>query len=263
MNEVIKTVNTYKTTAKYYDSDNKDLLKDDIDFYIQYADELKGNILELGCGTGRITIPLARAGHKVWGLDVSQPMLEVFAEKLRSESETIVNNLHVLPGDMRDFSLNEKFKLIFIPFRTFQNLITEEEQQNCLKCCHQSLEDDGLFIVNVFKPWGIIDESWVQPEKTDYETTKNGVTVKRTNISEKIDLKNQVIYPTLIYYVTEDGKTEKFYEYLAMKYYYVDQLRELMQRNGFEVINEFGYYNKCSLDDGGEIIFVCRKKSIN
>ncbi len=122
----MKTVNTYKTTAKYYDSDNKDLLKDDIDFYIQYADELKGNILELGCGTGRITIPLARAEHKVWALDISQPMLDVFAEKLRSESEATFNNLHVLPGDMRDFSFNEKFKLIFIPFRTFQSLISNK-----------------------------------------------------------------------------------------------------------------------------------------
>ncbi|MDP8267217.1 MAG: class I SAM-dependent methyltransferase [Candidatus Tenebribacter davisii] len=264
MNEVIKTVNTYKTTAKYYDSDNKDLLKDDIDFYLKYADELKGNVLEIGCGTGRITIPLARAEHKVWGLDVSQPMLEILVEKLKSESETTVINLNVLSGDMRNFSLNEKFKLIFIPFRTFQSLITDKDQYDCLQCCQNHLEDDGLFIVNVFKLLeGHLDESWVQPEKIDYETTKNGITVKRTHIRERVDLKNQVIYPTLIYYVTEDGKTEKFYEYLAMKYYYVDQLRELMQQNGFEVINEFGYYNKCSMEDGGEIIFVCRKKSIN
>jgi len=255
----MKTVNTYRTTAKYYDSDIKDLLKDDIDFFIQYADELKGNILELGCGTGRVTIPLAQAGHEVCGLDVSQPMLDILAEKLKSESETTISNLHIFSGDMRDFNLHEKFKLIFIPFRTFQNLITDEEQKNCLKCCHDHLEDDGLFIVNVFKPWGSIDESWVHPEQTDYETSENGITIKRTHIRKKVDLKNQVIYPTLIYYVTEDGKTVKFYEHLTMKYYYVDQLRELMQQNGFEVINEFGYYNKCSIDDGGEIIFVCKK----
>jgi len=256
----MRSVNTYETTAKYYDSDNKDLLKDDIDFYIQYANELQGNVLELGCGTGRVTIPLAQAGHKVWGLDVSQPMLEILAEKLKSESETTINNLHVSPGDMRDFSLEEKFKLIFIPFRTFQNLITDVEQKDCLRCCHQQLDDDGLFIVNVFKPWGVIDESWIQPEQTDYETIEDGIKIKRTHIRERLDTKNQVIYPTLIYYVTgKDGKTEKFYEHLVMKYYYVDQLRELMQQNGFEVINEFGYYDKCSVEDGGEIIFVCKK----
>jgi len=62
----MKSVNTYKTTAKYFDSDNKNLLKDDIDFYIQYANELNGNVLEVGCGTGRIAIPLARASHRVW-----------------------------------------------------------------------------------------------------------------------------------------------------------------------------------------------------
>jgi SAM-dependent methyltransferase len=260
-NEIMKTVNTYKTTAKYYDSDNKDLLKDDIDFYIDYASKLDGNILELGCGTGRITIPMARAGHEIWGLDVSGPMLDVFREKAKKENKTINENLQILNDDMRNFELDEKFKLIFIPFRTFQNLITEEGQKNCLKCCYDHLTDDGLFIVNVFKPWGgSIDESWVQPEKTDYETIENDIKIKRTHIRERVDLKNQVIYPKLIYYVTnKDGKTDKYYEHLAMKYYYVDQLKELLQKNGFTVINEFGYYDKCSIEEGGEIIFVCKK----
>ena len=253
----MKTNNTYKTTAKYYDSDNKDLLKDDIDFYIDYADKLNGKVLELGCGTGRITIPLARAGHQVWGLDVSEPMLDVFREKAKKENK----NLQILHGDMRNFKLNQKFKLIFIPFRTFQSLITEDEQKDCLKCCHDHLSNDGLFIVNVFKLLeGHLDESWVQPEKTDYETIENGIKIKRTHIRERVDLKNQVIYPKLIYYVTDkDGVTEKYYEHLAMKYYYADQLKELLQKNGFEVINEFGYYDKCSIEEGGEIIFVCKK----
>ena len=260
-NETMKTVNTYKTTAKYYDSDNKDMLKDDIDFYIEYANKLTGKILELGCGTGRITIPIARAGHQIWGLDVSEPMLDVLWEKAKSESEITNANLNISIGDMRNFELNQKFKLIFIPFRTFQNLITDQEQKDCLKCCHDHLTDDGLFIVNVFKLLeGHLDESWVQPEQTDYETTENGIIIKRTHIREKVDLKNQIIYPELIYYVTDKNKnTKKYYEHLAMKYYSVDQLKELLQSNGFEIIDEFGYYDKCSLEDGGEIIFVCRK----
>ncbi len=259
--EIMKTVNTYRTTAMYYDSDNKDLLKDDIGFYIDYANKLNGKVLELGCGTGRITIPLARAGHKIWGLDVSEPMLNVFREKAKNENKTTNEKLRILNGDMRNFLLDEKFKLIFIPFRTFQSLITEEEQKNCLKCTHEHLADDGLFIVNVFKLLeGHLDESWVQPEKTDYETIEDGIKIKRTNIRERVDLKNQVIYPKLIYYVTDkEGEREKYIEPLAMKYYYVSQLRELMLNNGFTVINEFGYYDKCSLEEGGEIIFVCKK----
>ncbi|MCK4655173.1 MAG: class I SAM-dependent methyltransferase [Candidatus Cloacimonetes bacterium] len=259
--EIMKTANTYKTTAKYYDSDNKDLLKDDIDFYIDYANKINGKVLELGCGTGRITIPIAMAGHQIWGLDVSEPMLDVFREKAKKENKTTNENLQILNGDMRNFELNQKFKLIFIPFRTFQSLITEEGQQSCLKCCHEHLDDDGLFIVNVFKLLeGHLDESWVQPEKTDYETTDDGIKIKRTHIRERVDLENQVIYPKLIYYVTnKDGKTEKYYEHLAIKYYYVGQLKELLQKNGFEVINEFGYYDKCSIEEGGEIIFVCKK----
>ena len=173
----MKTVNTYKTTAKYYDSDNKDMLKDDIDFYIDYANILDGKVLELGCGTGRITIPIASAGHQIWGLDVSEPMLDILREKAKCESEITNANLNISIGDMRNFTLNQKFKFIFIPFRTFQNLITKEEQKNCLKCCHEHLTNDGLFIVNVFKPWGLIDGSWVQPEQTDYETIEDGIKI--------------------------------------------------------------------------------------
>ena len=63
-----------------------------------------------------------------------------------------------------------------------------------------------------------------------------------------------------IYYVTnKDGKIEKYVEHLAMKYYSADQLRELLEENGFTVINEYGYYDKCSIEEGGEIIFVCKK----
>ena len=119
----MKTVNTYKTTAKYYDSDNKDMLKDDIDFYIEYANKLNGKVLELGCGTGRITIPIAGEGHNIWGLDVSEPMLNVLWKKAKKENKTTNENLQILNGDMRDFEFDEKFKLIFIPFITFQNLI--------------------------------------------------------------------------------------------------------------------------------------------
>ena len=260
----MKTVNTYKTTAQYYDSDNKDMLKDDIGFYLDYADKLEGKVLELGCGTGRITIPIAKAGHQIWGLDISEPMLDVLWEKAKCENEITNANLNISIGDMRNFELNQKFKLIFIPFRTFQSLITDQEQKYCLKCCHDHLTDDGIFIVNVFKPWGLIDRSWVQPEQTDYETIEDGIKIKRTHICKRVDLKNQVIYPTLIYYVTDkNGKTEKYYEHLAMKYYYVDQLRELLQKSGFEVINEFGYYDKCSIEKGGEIIFVCKKNLLS
>jgi len=238
------------------------MLKDDIDFYIDYANKLNGKVLELGCGTGRITIPIAKAGLQIWGLDVSEPMLDVLQEKAKCESEITNRNLNISIGDMRNYEFDEKFKLIFIPFRTFQNLIKEEEQKDCLKCCHEHLTDDGLFIVNVFKLLeGHLDESWVRPEQTDYETIENDIKIKRTHIRKRVDLENQVIYPTLIYYVTDkDGKTEKYYEHLAMKYYYVDQLKELLQNNGFEVINEFGYYDKCSIEEGGEIIFVCKKR---
>ena len=101
--------NLYLNTAKLYDADNRAVFSADIPFYLDRAKELGDKTLELACGTGRITIPLAEEGINIWGLDYSRSMLEVLKAKLNKVSE--------------------KFKLIFIPFRSFQSLEIDKQAQ--------------------------------------------------------------------------------------------------------------------------------------
>ncbi|MCD8529098.1 MAG: class I SAM-dependent methyltransferase [Chitinophagales bacterium] len=79
--------NLYKTTAAYYDFDNRPKVKDNIGFYIKLFQANTQSVLELCCGTGRITIPLAKAGYNITGLDLSKPMLQVFKEKQKTRSK--------------------------------------------------------------------------------------------------------------------------------------------------------------------------------
>jgi ubiquinone/menaquinone biosynthesis C-methylase UbiE len=109
--------NLYGNSAKLYDADNRPIFSADIPFYLERAKKRDGKILELACGTGRITIPMAEAGIHIWGLDYSRSMLEVLKEKAGRLPLTAQKNLHAVFGDMTDFSLPERFKLIFIPFR--------------------------------------------------------------------------------------------------------------------------------------------------
>ena len=74
--------NQYINTAKLYDLDQRDNLIADIPFYLEYAKKLNGKILELGCGTGRVSIELAKNGYFVTGLDLSESMLEIYKNKL-------------------------------------------------------------------------------------------------------------------------------------------------------------------------------------
>jgi len=75
------------------------------------------------------------------------------------------------------------------------------------------------------------------------------------------DVENQIIYPELIYYVTDqDGIKEKIVEPLALKYYYEEQVRNLLQSNGFKIVEEMGHYDRRPISEGPELIFICKKE---
>lgn len=254
--------NTFRQTARFYDQDNRDVAKHDIQFYIHLANQLKGDILELACGTGRVTIPLARQGHEVWGLDLSSQMLAEFERKLAALPSDVTHRIHLMQGDMADFQLNRKFNLIFIAFRSFQALTEETQQRNCLSCVHQHLADDGIFIINAFKPYKRLDSSWMHGEELDWMTIdpETKTSIRRTNIRRKIDTVRQIIYPELVYYVkAKDRPLEVFTDRLALKYYYEDQLRDLLIYNGFHIIKNMGYYDGRPIERGSEFIFICKK----
>ncbi|MDF2964602.1 MAG: Methyltransferase type 12, partial [Paenibacillus sp.] len=119
----MEPINRYRSTAHLYDLDDRGIVKDDIPFYIERAKDIQGEILEIACGTGRVTIPLARAGHKVAGLDLSRNMLQVLENKLICESEDVRRNIELIEGDMTEFEFNRQFPFIITPFRAFQLLI--------------------------------------------------------------------------------------------------------------------------------------------
>ncbi len=125
-------------------------VREDIPFYVNEAIASKGPVLELGCGTGRVTIPIAEAGIPITGLDFSQAMLNVAINK--TESIGSQDHVRLVHGDMTDFDLNEKFGLIIIPFRGFQALLSVQDEISALDCIKKHLAPDGKLIFNIFVP---------------------------------------------------------------------------------------------------------------
>ncbi|WP_019636399.1 class I SAM-dependent methyltransferase [Paenibacillus fonticola] len=256
-------VNKYKETAHLYDLDNRGIVKDDIPFYLNYAHQYGREILEIACGTGRICLALARSGLHVTGYDLSEDMIEILKAKLKNEDVETQDRADIFVADMTEYFSDKQFSLIIVPFRAFQLLTEDNQQRKFLELVRKQLSDDGVFIINTYRPYGILDESWVQDEKEDWiifdsKTKRN---VRRTHIRRSIDLKKQITYPELIYYIEEsDGSVIKHVENLAMKYYYEEQLRELLISSGFTIKEQYGYYDYRPIENGPELIFVCNPK---
>ncbi len=254
--------NIYRNSAWLYDIDTRDNLSADIPFYIDYARAGNGEVLELGCGTGRVALALAKEGFNVTGLDLSTQMLDIFRQKLAA-SPDLERNIKLFHGSMADFHLEQKYALIIAPFRAFQAVTADEDINGALACIYEHLTDDGIFIVNVFNPHPVMDESWCYDETVQWERLdeKTGNHVVKKHWGDRIDTVNQIIYPHYAYEVTyPDGKTERITDDLSLKYYYPEQLRATVEKRGFIIKESFAWYDKAPLESiHREIIYVCGK----
>ncbi len=256
--------NVFGKSAKYYDMDDRESIREDVAFYLKAAEKIGRNIdiLELACGTGRVSIPLAEAGHNVAGLDLSGEMLDVFREKTGSLDRETAGRIEIVKASMTDFSFNRKFDLIIVPFRSFQALVREEEVMSCLLTVYRHLKSGGSFIVDVFNPYRRpLDSSWLYPRTLLWEKRDCGKTIRRYHRGEGIDTEKQVIYPVLEFEITDaDGTVVSYEDRLALKYYYPEQLREILEGAGFEIIAADGDYKGGMIGDGSpEIIYTCGK----
>lgn len=148
--------------AEYYDLLQKGV-EGDVEFYVAQALRAQGRTLEIGCGTGRICIPMAMSGADVVGMDNSSVMLERCREKCEAVAP-MSGRLELVEGDMRDFSLGERFAFIAMPYRTFMHLLTPDEQRACLAAIHRHLEPDGVFVINTWAARPSTIAPWLDPQ---------------------------------------------------------------------------------------------------
>jgi len=130
---VSAAINSYNVAAKYYDGAYAAMNLADAPFYADLAREIGGPVLEIGCGTGRVLLPIARQGIEIYGIDNSAPMLEVLRENLAHENADVRSRVALHTGDMREFRLQRTFPLVTIPFRPMQHMFTLADQVAALK----------------------------------------------------------------------------------------------------------------------------------
>ncbi|OPZ64505.1 MAG: dTDP-3-amino-3,4,6-trideoxy-alpha-D-glucopyranose [Firmicutes bacterium ADurb.Bin506] len=124
----------------------------DIPFYLDLARANPGSILELGCGSGRLLLPLAEAGHAVTGIDGSPDMLARCSDRLLNSSEPVRARVRLEQGDMFSFSLGRKFRLVLAACNTILHCVTTDQLLALMRCAREHLEPGGLFVVDFNLP---------------------------------------------------------------------------------------------------------------
>jgi SAM-dependent methyltransferase len=255
----------YMSIAELYDHVVPYRERTDVGFFVEAAKESGGPVLEVGCGTGRVLIPTARAGIEITGLDLSPHMLEVCREKLMNEPEEVRSRVRLVEGDMRQFELKNTFRLVTLPFRPFQHLTTVEDQLACLGCIHRHLAEGGRLILDIFNPSmealtkkNFGEEMGEEPEFS----MPDGRKVIRRNSTVARDVANQINFVELIHYVTHpDGRQERLVQAFPMRYLFRFEAEHLLRRAGFVVEQLYADYDKSPFGSKypGELIFVAEK----
>lgn len=230
--------------------------EEDIAFYVGEAQRATPPVLELACGTGRVTIPIAQAGVEVVGLDSSPEMLAVAQQRVAQLSPEVKERIRLLEGDMRDFSLDERFGLIMIPFRSFLLLTTVEDQKQALHNIHRHLRPDGRLALNIFVPdLGIIashSSPLGEPLKRLKES-KDPETGHRIIIWETrhYDQHHQIIENLFIYEeLDETGvMVKRAYRPLKLRWIYRYEMEHLLDLCGYQVEELYGGFDRRPFDD--------------
>ena len=135
-----------------YDFITPETFLGDLPWYRRKAQQSGGPILELGAGTGRIAIALARDGAQVHALDVHAGMLAALRRKLAGEAADVQSRVTTIEADMRTFRLDTTFALVIAPFRALLHNLTDEEHLQTFDRVREHLKPGGRFAFNVFHP---------------------------------------------------------------------------------------------------------------
>lgn len=134
--------------AQFYDNIT-DGIDYDLDLYKRQAAVTGKNILELACGTGRLTIPLAEAGYSITGVDLSKDMLSILDKRLANKSRRVREKIEILNSDMRTFSIDKKFDLAFLPVTSICLLASNKDVVQMLNNVYEHLVDGGRFVFDI------------------------------------------------------------------------------------------------------------------
>jgi SAM-dependent methyltransferase len=235
----------------------------DVEFYVAEAIASGSPVLELGCGTGRILIPVAEAGVDIVGLDASADMLAIAGEKLGTCPPDVHRRVRLIHGDMREFDLGRAFSLVTIPYRAFLHNLNVDDQLRTLAGIRRHLGENGRLILNVFDPSvRLLAAGRWTPSSPRYREFRHPRTGNRVAVREdfRYDLERQLVSGAFDYdELDPDGRVlASTHAPLTLRYLFRYEMEHLLARAGFRVDALFGDFRRGPFQPGREQVWIAR-----
>jgi SAM-dependent methyltransferase len=213
----------------------------DVPFFVEES-KRRTSVLELMSGTGRLSIPLIEAGVPLSCLDSSPAMLAVLSEKL--DTQGLRAPVHL--ADASDFSLEERFDLVLLPFNSFGELVSPDEQAGCFQSVKRHLTDEGSFLCTLHNPA-------TRRSRCDGREHELGIFPLpggRLTVStiERYDSSTSIVAGTQTYELEQQGNTSTFSVPVRFRLHTREQFETLAGEHGFRIDALYGDYDRSDFD---------------
>jgi len=215
-------------------------VREDVEFYVEEALGSGGPVVELAVGTGRIAVPIAKAGLEVIGVDQSPEMLAV--ARGYAEREGVENLVDLRVGDLREPPVAERVPLVTIPFRSLLHMPDDEQRGRALRAAARLLEPGGRLVFDVFAP-----------SNEDIEETDGLWLEREPGIFERADWDPRE--RTLVLSV----RGREHAASLQLQWLSAPEWNALIEDAGFEVEALHGWFDRRPWEGGEDQIWVCRR----
>jgi SAM-dependent methyltransferase len=251
-------MSAFDTFARFYDADYG-AIDDDVPFYRELARRAGGRVLEAMCGTGRLLQPLAQAGLRVSGVDVSAALLARARERLAAAGA--IDRAELMEADIRERAPRGPFGLAIVAINSFMHLSTVHDQLAALERIHAALAPGGLLALDLFNP----DPRVLAEQNGALVLDKvfaldDGARVQKF-VAQQADLATQTTQVTFIYdEIDAQGHVRRAALPFTMRWLYRYELEHMLARAGFALEAVYGSYELDEYAAGSELMLTVARK---
>ncbi len=225
----------------------------EVPYYMGLARQASGDVLELACGTGQLTVPIASAGLPIAGLDLSAPMLDIARERAAAAKVSVEHSL----GDMRNFDLSRQFGLIFIARNSLLHLHSIEDYLAAFAAIHRHLAPGGVFAFDVFN---VNIQRLARPAGQRFPVMQVETELFGTiSVEETHDYDAATQVNRARWYVSAPGKPDAWTLDLALRSIFPQELPLLLAAGGFQLTSRVGELDQRPFDSNSRSqVCLCR-----
>lgn len=260
MNATAPDVTLFDRFARFYDDDYREV-DADLDMLAMLAAEWGEPLLELGCGTGRVLAPLAAAGHRITGVDISPALLAHAARKVQEHA--LSGRVQLVAADLRTFDLPHKeFAFAFCVSNTLMHLTTADDQLAVLRNAARHLRPGGRLLIDLFNPdlSRLFAIDGLLELADQWQDAATGADVLKWSV-RRLDVAAQLQETLFIYEeVFADGRTQRTACPFTLRYLWRSEAELMLQLAGFIVEEVWGDFEGAPYADGAEQLILIATK---